>query len=197
MHPLSWGFCPRRDDLAVVVLGRPVQGLHPCREAVPARRRPPASLPLARPRSPAFAGCHGAPRRLRGFLPRGDRWPRSGVTRPSVRFPSSGCLLWARIPLRARLGLSAPSGPPMTLSRRSSQNDGRARSPSAFHTNRGMLTVSGSPTHSRFEAFRLLASATRLLRVSTGGAETVPPDALHLSAFCPERKARIRDPNRG
>src|SRR5262245_62939035 len=51
----------------------------------------------------------------------------------------------------------------MTLSRRSSQNAGRARSSSAFRTMRGMVTVSGSPAHSRFEAFRRLALATRLL----------------------------------
>lgn len=118
-------------------------------------------------------------------------------------YPVLGSLPLLRLPPLGSYPVPCPpspfgsSGPPMTLSRRSSQNDGRARSPSAFHTNRGMLTVSGSPTHSRFEAFRLLASATRLLCVSTGGAETVPPDALDLSASCPECKARIRDPNRG
>jgi hypothetical protein len=176
------GFLPSSRRSCDRLLGRPVQGFDPCREAVPARRRPPASLPLARPRSPTFAGCHGTPPRLRGFLPRGDRSPSPGVTRPSARFPSSGCLPWARLPYGARLHLSALSGPPMTLSRRSSQNDGRARSPSAFRTMRGMLAVSGSPTHSRFEAFRRLALAMRLLRVSTGGSETVPPDAANLSA---------------
>jgi hypothetical protein len=167
---LSWGFCPRPPLLRASARACLSRGLVPPRSGTCSSQAP-ASLPLARPRSPTFAGCHGTPPRLRGLLPRGDRLPSSGVTRPGACFPSSGSLLWARLPHGARFALRL-SGPPMALSLRSSQNDGRARSPSAFRTIRAWLAVSGLPTHSRFEAFRRLALAMRLLRVSTGGAET-------------------------
>jgi hypothetical protein len=53
-----------------------------------------ASLPLTRPRSPTFAGCHGAPPRLRGLVPRGDRLSSPGLTRLRSGCPSSGSLPW-------------------------------------------------------------------------------------------------------
>jgi len=114
-----------------------------------------ASLPLTRLRSPALAGCHGAPPRLRGFVPRGDRSTSTGVTRPRPRFPSSGSLPWV-------LPLSVPGcpGPPMTLSRRPSQALTVRDRLRRLAVTGGWLAVSGPPTHSRFEAVRRLALAT-------------------------------------
>jgi hypothetical protein len=105
---LSWGFCPRPPLLRASARACLSRGLVPPRSGTCSSQAP-ASLPLARPRSPTFAGCHGTPPRLRGLLPRGDRSPRAGVTRSSACCPSSGFLLWARIPNSARLA-SRPVG---------------------------------------------------------------------------------------
>ena len=195
--PLSWGFCPRRGRPCDRPARASCPGVWSLREAVPARRRPPAPLPLARPRSPTFAGCHGTPPRLRGFLPRGDRPPRSGLTRsygvlPLLRLPPLG---WS--PARCPPSPFGSSGPPMALSRRSSQNDGRARAPSAFRTVRVRLCHLWLTHPLEVRSLSPSCVGDEASCVSTGGAETVPPDAANFSAFPPKRKARIRDPKCG
>jgi hypothetical protein len=150
------GFCPRRDDLAIVALGLPVQGFDPstkrcllvaghCLLAVDSapltdfRRLPRSSASTSRP-------CSS---RRSPVLPRFD--PASGGL-PLLRFP----------PLGSPVSVPGCPGPPMTLSRRSSTSADRARSPPAYRTVAGWLAVSGLPTHSRFEAIPPLAWVTWL-----------------------------------
>jgi hypothetical protein len=168
---LSWGFCPRPPLLRASARACLSRGLVPPRSGTCSSQAP-ASLPLARPRSPTFAGCHGTPPRLRGLLPRGDRLPSSGVTRPGACFPSSGFPPLGSSPARCPARLAARRVHPWRCRyglRRTMAVRGRLR---RFAPLLAWLAVSGLPTHSRFEAFRRLALAMRLLRVSTGGAET-------------------------
>jgi hypothetical protein len=151
-----------------------------------------ASLPLARLRSPTFAGCHGALPRLRGFVPRGDRSAFPGVTRlaallPLLRFP----------PLGSPPSVPGCPGPPMTLSRRPSQAlTVRDRLRRFAVTGVGSPSPVCRPTRGS-KPCTALRWCLGLLRVSTGGAETVPPDAFDYSRAPRRSKPRIRDQKPG
>jgi hypothetical protein len=170
------GFCLRRVDLAIVALGRsPVQGVHPstkrcllvaghCLLAVGS-----APLPGSRrlPRSSASTSRLRSSRRSLD-LPRCDP---ALASLPLLRFP----------PLGSPLSMPGCPGPPMTLSRRSSQAlTGRDRLRRIAVTGGGSPSPVCRPTRGS-KPCTALRWCLGLLRVSTGGAETVGRRSRALS----------------